>query len=532
VRVQVCKILFNFSQGGKMRVKSRIFILVVAGLLGLSVVGFLLGFHLTEAEPQMVGINGWEEYPIFTVDETIRGYTPPGILDGIAAFPLGSKGVKFLVNHELTNTQGYPYELANGALLPGARVTSFYVEKTTGCVVNAGLAYDTIYNRAGEMVTGPDDLEFGGLNRLCSSQGASKGTFSFMDDLYFTGEETGGGTEFVLDVKRRQLWAAPAMGRAAWENVTPLDTGDDSTVAILVGDDRGGAPLLLYIGQKESGNVLERNGLAKGNLYVWVADSGDLSPEEWNGTGTSRSGKFVEIDYYRPDLAGDGEYDELGYATQAKQDALAAEAGAFQFSRPEDVATNPYDGTVAVLASTGRDSLFPADSWGTIYTLTVDFSDLSCAIYVAYDGDDSGGGYFAHPDFGIRSPDNLDWARDGYVYVNEDRSIGEFGETSEIEASMWKLDPAFPDTNGIERIALMNRGAELPDDQTDPEPDDIGNWESSGVLDVSHLFGAEGGTLLIADVQAHSVRGGSIGGNSGLVQGGQLFFLYGGENPE
>jgi glycerophosphoryl diester phosphodiesterase len=291
-----------------MRVKSRVLVPVVAGLLGLSVVGALFGFYLTEADPQMVGINGWEEFPIFTVDETIRGYTPPGILDGIAAFPLGRKGVKFLVNHELTSAVGYPYELANGAVLTGARVSSFYVLKESGYVVNAGLAYDTIYNRAGEMVTGPDDLEFGGLNRLCSSQGVSKGTFSFMDNLYFTGEETGGGTEFVLDVKRKKLWAAPAMGRAAWENVTSLSTGDDSTVAILVGDDRGAAPLILYIGEKErGGNVLERNGLAKGKLYVWVADNGDVSPEDWNGTGTSRSGKFVEIDYYRPDLAGNGE---------------------------------------------------------------------------------------------------------------------------------------------------------------------------------------------------------------------------------
>jgi hypothetical protein len=165
--------------------------------------------------------------------------------------------------------------------------------------------------------------------------------------------------------------------------------------------------------------------------------------------------------------------------------------------------------------------------------MDVDFSDLSCEIYVIYDGDDSGGGYFAHPDYGIRSPDNLDWAKDGYIYINEDRSIGDFGLTSGEEASMWKLDPAFPDTNDIQRIAQINRDAGLPDDQTDGDPDDIGDWESSGVLDVSHLFDVEGGTLLIADVQAHSVRDGTIGGNEGLVQGGQLFFLYDtGENPE
>ena len=54
-------------------------------------------------------------------------------------------------------------------------------------------------------------------------------------------------------------------------------------------------------------------------------------------------------------------YDADGFATQAQQDKLAEDAGAFTFSRPEDVATNPEDGTVAVLASTGRGSLFPSD---------------------------------------------------------------------------------------------------------------------------------------------------------------------------
>ena len=88
----------------------------------------------------------------------------------------------------------------------------------------------------------------------------------------------------------------------------------------------------------------------------------------------------MEIDYYRPELAGtavdtDGDgsiqdeigYDEQGFATQVQQDALGAEIGAFRFSRPEDVATNPQDGTQAVLASTGRGSVFPSDNWGTTY---------------------------------------------------------------------------------------------------------------------------------------------------------------------
>ena len=42
------------------------------------------------------------------------------------------------------------------------------------------------------------------------------------------------------------------MGRAAWESVTELDTGTTDKVAILVGDDREAAPLLMYVGEKDT----------------------------------------------------------------------------------------------------------------------------------------------------------------------------------------------------------------------------------------------------------------------------------------
>ena len=303
-------------------------------LLALAVVGSAVGIgsaiagkscYTTTADAQMVGLNDWQEHPVFTVDETVDGYTPPGILDGIGALKWNRGTIRVLVNHELTSSVGYAYTLASGASLTGARVSYFDIDRKTLEVCGSGLAYDTIYNRAGDEVESSADLDFGGLNRLCSSALFEKNTFGFKDDVYFTGEETGGGTEFVLDVRGEALWAAPAMGRAAWENVTALDTGNKDTVAILVGDDRGGAPLLLYVGEKQPGNdFLARNGLAKGSLYVWVAGNGDLSPEDWSGTGTARAGQFVEIDYYRPDLAGNGDYDDLGYATQSHQDDLAA----------------------------------------------------------------------------------------------------------------------------------------------------------------------------------------------------------------
>jgi glycerophosphoryl diester phosphodiesterase len=494
----------------------------------------------TSQPAQMLGVggSGYTVDPVFTIGDSVNGYTPPGIPDGMGAYALDEQTVRILVNHELNSDTGYAYTLANGTQLTGARVSYFDIDKATRTIVDAGLAYDTIYNRAGEIVDEATDLEFEGIDRLCSAQYIPANQFGagigLEDGLFFTGEETDGGTEFVVNPVTKTLYAVPWMGRAAWESVTELNTGTTDKVAILVGDDRGAAPLLLYIGEKNAigdGSLLDRNGLAQGKLYVWVASNGDVDPSQFKGTFESREGSFVEIDYYRPDLAGNGEYDKLGFATQEKQDALAAAAGAFQFSRPEDVSTNPADGTQAVMASTGRGQLFGgADNWGTTYKIEVDLDDLSnisARLDILYDGDDAGAGQFAGPDFGLRSPDNLDWADDGYIYIQEDRStlssLGAFGDTSGEEASIWKLDP---NTGELTRIAQINRNTGVPEGQTDGAIGDIGNWESSGILDVSTLFDQAPGSLFIANTQAHSLRDGIIA-EENLVQGGQIFFVSG-----
>ncbi len=526
---------------------------------------FIENTGITEQPAQMTGLNGYEVDPIFTIGEEFDGYAPPGDLDGLGAFALDDDTVRIVANHELSE-EGYAYTLANGTELTGGRVSFFDINKESLELEDAGLAYDTIINRNGEEVDEATDLEYEGLNRLCSAHYIEANQFGegrgLTDSLFFTGEETAGGTEFVLDPATNTLQAAPWMGRAAWENVTELDTGTTNKVAFMVGDDREAAPLIMYVGEKDTSkgaDLLERNGLVGGKLYTWVPD-GDLAdtptftdedgeevdddnapdPAGFNGTGNSQAGSWVELDYYRPDLASsavdtndDGEiqdelgYDDQGFATQAQQDQMSIDAGGFQFSRPEDVATNPEDGTQAVLNSTGRGGRFAEDNFGTTYKIDTEFSEsgnpLTGKIDILYDGDDAGNGQFEGSDFGVRSPDNTDWADDGYIYLQEDRATAEdedFGGTSGEEASIWKLDP---ESGKLTRVAQMDRSA-LPEGQTDPEPDDIGNWESSGILDVSELFDEAPGTRFIFDVQAHSVEDGIIA-EADLVEGGQLNFL-------
>lgn len=535
---------------------NRLALSVALALLGTSTV-----LAQTTSEPaQVTGIGQWTTSPVLTIGETIRGYTPPGIPDGMGAFEREDE-VLIVSNHELTSSQGYPYTLANGAELTGARVSYLSFDKDSRELMDAGLAYDVIYNRAGKSITGPADLEFGGLNRLCSAGSFVKGQAGFVDDIFLTGEETGGGTEFALDVATGELWAVPWMGRAAWESVAALEVpGINKThVAILVGDDRGDAPLLLYVGEKiRKGNFLERNGLAQGKLYMWVADAGELSPADWSGTGTSRSGRFVEVENYNAAKAGTADsqselgFDELGFATQAELDAQKVAIGAFNFSRPEDVHTNPRrgKGNEVALASTGRVTTINqgADYWGTTYLVDVKINrgrirndNITADIHILYDGDDAGN-QFPHPDFGIRSPDNLVWADDGSIYIQEDRSTSvrvpkdaagcdaaadpdecrdlAFGGASGEEASLWKLDPK---SGMATRIGQVDRTA-VPAGQTDSDPLDLGDWETSGVIDVTEEFDSDDERLFFINTQAHSLGGGVID-SANLVQGGQYLFL-------
>lgn len=480
----------------------------------------------TSTDAMMDGVNGVTTQVLFTIGETwaegtANAYSPVGILDGIGAYALNDDTVRVLVNHELSSGQGAEYALANGTRHQGARVSYIDIDKNGRHVVDAGLAYDTAFGRD----YNPIATDTSGYNRLCSSKFVKAGDFGFVDNLYFTGEETGGGTEYVVDADNRAIHAAPAMGVAGWENVTPLATGNANKVALLVGDDRAGQAAMLYVGDKDAvgdGSFLDRNGLKQGKLYAWVSDTGETAPSQFNTAG-SLNGSWVEIDN-RQDGVNDGaagDYDGDGWATQGYLDGQKTAVGAFQFSRPEDVATDPNDGTRAVMASTGRDSIDGgADSWGTVYIFDVDFDangdPSGTSVEIAYDGD-------ADPNRTLRSPDNLDWDDAGNVVLQEDRSTDWSAETR--EASILRMLGA---TGAPSLLAVMDRAA-VPAGQTDTDPGDLGDWESSGILDVSSLFGEDVGSLFLFDVQAHSLRGGQIDALN-LVQGGQLLFLDVGSN--
>ena len=205
-----------------------------------------------------------------------------------------------------------------------------------------------------------------------------------------------------------------------------------------------------------------------------------------------------------------------------------------------------------MFATTGNSAFGGADTFGNLITL--DLSDAfnrrglisssnGTDLTVIYDGDRQIAAWDAafgitkngvidaneQAAFGatiIRNPDGLTWSEDGFIYVQEDRSVAA-GYFAQQEASVWKVDASA--TDSVTGQALSERWLQIdrtavptPYGQTDPRTTDYGNWESSGIIDVSAIYGEAAGSMFLADVQAHSLTNGNIGGNGYLVQGGQL----------
>ena len=521
------------------------------------------------AAPMLQGEDGWGARPVLTITGALDdGYRPTGVLDGIGATEKDADTVRIYVNHELGSTAGETYDV-NGIDLVGARISYFDIDKATHSITAGGIAYDQIVDAGGDVAT---DTSFTfedkpGFERFCSGALVEAGQFDgrgLADQVYFAGEETGGsfsgagGAVWALDTATDTLYAAPALGRGAWENVAEVDTGTDSKVAFILQDDTSpfdadgdgtseAAPLFLYVGDKSTdpdAGFLARNGLEGGTLHVWVSnDPNATDPATYTGPDGPLDGQWVALDN-TPNTAladefGANGYDEWGYPTQKNLWTQAEAASAFAFSRPEDVSTNPADGTEVVLASTGVPEDFGgADKAGEVYTLKLDFSQLAASgavggtLDVLYDGD-------ADPNQTLRSPDNVEWTADGAIYVQEDRAgDGLFGEgaVNPADAGIVRIDPA---TGQATRVAEIDQTAVSPAGAVDLNVAatgqiDVGSWESSGILDVSRLFGSAAGTLFLADVQAHSLADQNNFDPEGpaglltddqLVEGGQLAFL-------
>ena len=492
--------------------------------------------------------------PLFTYGDSVGAFTPVGTPDGEGAFLKDTNTIRVLVNAEIGKDAGYSYLLANGTELSGARIQYFDIDKTSNTVKSAGLAYSKVVDRFGVTVTDPTQISgdaagsLNGFTRFCSANLFDANTFGtgkgFANRIFLMGEESSavqnnkGGSMCALDVDNGVLYQLADLGYGSWEGATLVDTGNTSKVAIFLGDDSTPSFPMLYVGTKSTSvgaSFLEKNGLVGGKMYVWVANDTTAHdrPNEVAGTGTSVAGSWQELTIYDATKAGTTGYDKLGYLdiTGIHNAALAKNALALARIEDEDYNHATGKGNQVVFNATGQTSNASyLDTYGTTYTIDTTFTagvPGAATLKTIYDGDDT-----ANKQNGIRSQDNLAWSADGNVYLNEDRAISDNTAWGTQEGSVWKLDPT---TGSATRFAQIDRtalpidpltGVAIPDTLASGSGSQSasGQWETSGVIDVSSLYGHVAGTDFFTVVQAHGLAAGPIASNN-LVEGGQILKL-------
>lgn len=425
-------------------------------------------------------------HPILTTGDLVGGYRMAGIPDGLGAVNTGKGTFSLWMNHELGQTAGVAR--AHGGT--GAFVSIWQMQPSfTGDALSVNVSggadsFSTVQDW--DDVNGGYVVKANGkFQRFCSAYLAGPWD-GFDTNIFLTGEETGANNTMdgvvggqSMAVVNGVAWALPRLGRIAHENQVVIPGTGSKTVIVTTEDGSGfDSQVYVYVGVKdaESADVLARNGLNNGSLYVVKVQG--VSVE----TGFTTKGLSIPFTLEPVDWTLNGN------ALETASDA----AGATGFVRPEDGEYDPTNYADYYFDTTGG-SLGITN--GRLYKLS--FSDLNNptaggTITMLLDGTE-----------GIVSPDNIAINSHGQMLICEDPNFTLVGRDS----SIWLYNIH---TGALARAVEMNTAYAFSVNPAYTR----GSWETSGVIDATNTLG-EG--WWIFDVQAHY----NIG-DAELVEGGQL----------
>jgi hypothetical protein len=418
-----------------------------------------------------------------TSDPTLR-YRMVGIPDGLGAYENDDGNIVLHMNHELVkNSLSQP--LVDGPTNRGALVSKWLLNRANGSVISGERAYDRVFSE--NTLIGPA-AEVGndtpGFSRFCSGNLAWHEA-GFDRPIYFCGEETTGAGTFygnggtAVAIFDNELHTLPKLGKIPWENAVVRNDAGPWTVIMCLkdGPESPDSQLFMYVGRKDptSATVLGRNGLDNGELYMFVAARKKFETEIVFQSGQIQ-GKWVRI----PKAAS---------LSDADLAAAASGLDGFGFIRIEDGAFRPGHPNEFYFVTTGGT---PGNLLGRLYRLDLSAANVlgPAKLTVIYNADhiiNAGG------DIAI-SPDNVS-VSDDYVMICEDGTgpsrpvMGVLGR----QGNIWRFD--LNNNYAVENIAEMT-GLGWDGVQTSP-----GIWETSGIIDISGIVGAE---AWLFDVQAHS----------------------------
>ncbi|ACL55325.1 calcium-binding protein [Methylobacterium nodulans] len=412
-----------------------------------------------------------------------------GIPDGIGAFDNGNGTATVLVNHELRETTGATR--AHGAI--GAFVDRLIIDKATLQVRSAsdlGTSTFTFNPTTGTYVQGPTTI-----SRLCSADLPAVSAFydattglGTQTRIFMNGEESGAeGRAFAWIVngpEAGRVYELPRLGNFSFENSVANPGSGAKTVSIGL-DDSSGGQLYVYAGNKQAtGTEIEKAGLTNGKLYGIKVPA---FAAETNTTSVAAAGTAFTLQEMGPN-------GDVSAVTGAQLEAESTAEGVTAFLRPEDGAWDPTNPNRFYFTTTNAITS-PSRLWALDFT-DVTRPELGGTVKMLLDGTE-----------GQVMFDNLTVTAEGRVILQEDP-----GNNARL-AKMWQYDPATD--------ALTQLGEHDPARFSGLTPPFTQDEESSGVLDVSTIFGGPGRQAFLLDTQAHYAFG-----SSEIVEGGQLQMMY------
>jgi hypothetical protein len=436
--------------------------------------------------------------PIVTVGEELPdGYKFESIPDGISISPKGLKRADVYVNHE-TSTVPFP-------LVPDDPVASL-TDFTNALLSKLELKFNHdagVGVQSGTYVI-PSEANY---QRFCSNFLAGPAQ-DFDRPLIFTNEEA---TDFVY--RSGQAWPVvpgdpaaeqagvvvaydPAideyrsiygMGRLNHENSVAVPGYGHPVV--LTGDDTFSAPSSqMYMYTADNADAVWND---TGTLWAFKADDPAINDYGDLSGSASASGSFISV----PKAVATGD--------QTALETWSNENGVFQFIRIEDIAYDRTASNVVYFADTGEPRAIPDPATGLlvrgpsgtlgpfpngrIFKMVLDPTDPTRVESLSILIDADAGGY--NNSSVIHQPDNLETTRRSLLIQEDPGSHQRFeGATN---ARIWRYSLR---GGALEVVAEVDQSG-------DPEAEP-GEWESSGIVDASDVFGR--GAFLV-DVQAHSL---------------------------
>ena len=433
---------------------------------------------------------------ILTAGDAIGGYKMAGLGDGLGAYDNNNGTFSVLVNHEMNDTEGVTR--AHGQ--KGAFVSKWIINKSDLSVVSGSDLIQTskIWNGTSYVTYTNANPAPSAFNRFCAADLPivsafynSKSGLGTQNRIFMNGEESGAEGRAFAHISSGSeagtTYELPRLGKFSWENAIACPSSEDKTVVIGL-DDATPGQVYVYVGNKtNTGNDIEKAGLANGNLYG-IAVTG-LTAE------TSLS---VPIANSAFTLASLGNVEAL---TGATIQTNSVNAGVTAFLRPEDGAWDPSHPEDFYFATTNSFTN-PSRLWKLHFT-DVKNPELGGTITAVLDGTE-----------GQKMLDNLTIDNAGHILLQEDpgnqsylAKMYSYNTTTDVLTTVGQHD----------ETRFLTGGANyLTQDE-----------ESSGIIDVQEILGA--GQFLLYD-QAHYAIAGEV------VQGGQLLAFYnpatGTENPE